>query len=138
MEKCTTETGIGDTHYEFIETVRDCYLYQYTLELTRGRSSNTPSCIDLILIFSNEEDIISDINLDSSLVKSDHSVIMFTTFNSYVSGSGDPKTRYKYEKGDYVNMSEFLKIDWDEFLGQKDIDSQWSSYSEKLSEAREI
>ena len=59
------------------------------------------------------------------------------TFNSYVSGSGAPKTRYKYDKGDYVNMSEFQKIDWDEFLGQKDIDSQWSSFREKLSEASE-
>ena len=42
-----------------------------------------------------------------------------------------------YDKGDYVNMSEFLKIDWDEFLGQKDIASQWSSFREKLSEASE-
>ena len=80
--------------------------------------------------------MISDINLDSPLGKSDHSVIMFT-FNSYVSGSGAPKTRYKYDKGDYVNMSEFLKIDWDGFLGQKDIDSQWSLFREKLSEASE-
>ena len=133
-KNCTTETGIGDTQYEFIETVRDCYLYQHILEPTRGRGSNTPSCIDLI--FSNEEGMISDINLDSPLAKSDHSVIMFT-FNSCVSGSGAPKTRYKYDKGDYKNMSEFLKIDWDEFLGQKDIDSQWSSFREKLSEASE-
>ena len=49
----TTETGIGDSKYEFIETVRDCYFYQHIQEPTRGRGSNTPSCIDLI--FSNEE-----------------------------------------------------------------------------------
>ena len=89
LKNYTTETGIGDTQYEFIETVRDCYLYQHILEPTRSRGSNTPSCIDLI--FYNEEGMISDINLDSPLGKSDHSVIMFT-FNSYVSGSGAPKT----------------------------------------------
>ena len=54
--------------------------------------------------------MISDINLDSLLGKSNHSVIMFT-FNSYVSGSCAPKTRYKYDKGDDVNINEFLKID---------------------------
>ena len=57
--------------------------------------------------------MISGINLDSPLGKSNHSVIMFT-FNFYVIGSGAPKTRYKYDKGDYVNMNEFLKIDWSE------------------------
>ena len=69
----TTETDIGDSQYEFIETVRDCFYYQHIKEPTRGRGSNTHSCIDLV--FSNEECMISDINLESPLGKSDHSVI---------------------------------------------------------------
>ena len=79
----TTETGIGYSQYKFIETVRDCFYYQHIKEPTRGRGINTSSCIELV--FFNEECMISDINLESPLGKSDHSVISFT-FNSYISG----------------------------------------------------
>ena len=69
--------------------------------------------------------------------KSDHSLISFT-FNSYVSNNDAPNTKYKYDKGDYVNMDEFLRIDWDEFLNLKDINLQWSSFRKKLSEASDL
>ena len=70
-----TESNQCDSQYEFIETVRDCYLYQHIQEPTRGRGSNIPSCIDLN--FTNEEGMIRDINFDSRLGKSDHSVMLF-------------------------------------------------------------
>ena len=37
-----------------------------------------------------------------------------------------------------MNMDEFMRIDLDEFLNQKDINLQWSSFREKLSEASDM
>ena len=124
-----TESNQGDSQYEFIETVRDCYLYQHIQEPTRGRGSNIPSCIDLL--FTNEEGMISEINLDSPLGKSDHSLISFQ-FNSYISANSAPKTRYKYDKGNYSEMKDFLDINWDEYLENENIDTQWTLFCDKL------
>ena len=100
-----TESNQGDSQYEFIVTVRDCYLYQHIQEPTRSRRSNIPPSIDLI--FTNEKGMISDINLDSPLGKSDHTVMLFQ-FNVYSSSNNAPKTCYKYDKGNYNNMNDFL------------------------------
>ena len=81
--------------------------------------------------------MISDINLDSPLGKSDHSVIIFQ-FNAYISANNAPKTRYKYDKGDYNSMKDFLNINWDEYLGNEDIDTQWLLFCDKLQTGSEM
>ena len=77
------------------------------------------------------------INLESLLGKSDHSVITFT-FNSYITSKATQKTRYIYDKGDYVNMKKKINIDWNEWLADNDIISQWSTFRSKLEEAGEL
>ena len=62
FDSYTTEEGPSDLQYEFIETIRDCYLYQHILHSTRGRGYNSPSCIDLV--FTNEKRMISDVCID--------------------------------------------------------------------------
>lgn len=42
--------------YKFIDTIRDCYLFQHIEEATRRRGSDKPSVLDLI--FSNEEGMV--------------------------------------------------------------------------------
>ena len=44
---CATNRRPGDNQYEFIETARDCFLYQHILEPTGGRGTNEPSCLDV-------------------------------------------------------------------------------------------
>ena len=41
-------------------------------------------------------------------------------------------------KGDYINMDKFLRIDWEDAFGEKDINTQWTLFREKLSEASDI
>ena len=89
------------------------------------------------ILFTNEEGMISEMNLDSPLGKSDNSVITFQ-FNSYVSGNNAPKTRYKYNKGDYNTMKDFLNINWDEYLGNEDIDAQWALFCDKFQAASDL
>lgn len=61
--------------FKFIESIRDCFLYQHVISPTRGRGSDNPSVIDLVL--TSEEEIISELNINPPLGKSDHSVIDF-------------------------------------------------------------
>ena len=38
-----------DKEFKFIEKLRDCYLVQHLTEPTRGRGTNEPSLLDLVL-----------------------------------------------------------------------------------------
>ena len=60
---------------QFIETIRDCYLYQHLLEPTRSRSTDNLSLIDLVL--TNEVMQVSDIEYYALLGKRDQCVITF-------------------------------------------------------------
>lgn len=95
-----------------METVRNCHLHQHILEPTRGMGCNTPSCIDII--FTNEDGMIRDIK-ESPLGKSDHSVVRFQ-FNTYITSNDNLKTRYEYDKGDYISMKICLNINYDGYL----------------------
>ena len=56
----------------FLETIKDCFVYHYVTEYTRCRGKDNPSLIDLI--FTNEEAQVSMMEHHASLGKSDHSV----------------------------------------------------------------
>jgi hypothetical protein len=130
----SSEKGPGDVNYEFLETIRDCYLHQHILEPTRGRGEAKPTTIDLL--FSNEEGMVDNIEIQPPLGKSDHSVITFD-FRGYVENQNKNKVRYKYDKADYKEMHKILDIDWKKLLSDKCIDEQWSLFTSRLSEAVE-
>ena len=67
--------------YKFIECLRDCYWTQNLEEITRARIDSNPGLLDLILC--NSEDIVTEIENESPLGKSDHSVLVYT-FRCYV------------------------------------------------------
>ena len=68
----TMTTGVGETHIAslFVESVRDSYFVQHVTKPTRIRKGNEPSVLDLI--FTNEEDMVSELDYLSSIGKSDH------------------------------------------------------------------
>ena len=53
---------------EFIETISDCYIYQYLLKPTHNWSTDNPSLTDLVL--TNEAMQVSDIEYHAPLNKS--------------------------------------------------------------------
>ena len=71
---CENESTTSQ-EFKFIECVRDCFLTQHVTKPTRWRRSDKLHVLDLIM--SNEEEIISDIEYQSPLGKSDHCVIQF-------------------------------------------------------------
>ena len=104
-ENCSsTNKNPTNINFQFAERTKDCYLYQHITECTRQRGSDNPSTLDLI--FSNEEDMVSDIKIEAPLGKSDHSIIYFT-FNCTTETS-PPEIKTIYQKGDYEKMKNIL------------------------------
>ena len=120
-------------NYQFAECIKDCYLYQHINEPTRQRGSDTPSTLDLI--FTNEEDMISNIKIDAPLGKSDHSVIHFD-YNC-TTEKPPPQIKTIYQKGDYNKMKSLLShYDWEDLKQHSnDINKQWNMFKTRFLEA---
>jgi hypothetical protein len=65
------------------------------------------------LVFTTEEGVLENLNINPPLGKSDHSVIEMECNLRYISDN-KKKTRYKYDKGDYSKLAELLDVNWDE------------------------
>ena len=91
----TNNSDCVDKEFNFIETIRDCYLYQHVTTPTRGRGSDKPSVLDLV--FSNEEGIVDRVEILAPLGKSDHAVIT-TRINCRYDDSAYTKVRYHYDE----------------------------------------
>ena len=69
--------ALPPTHFAhmFLNIVHDCLLFQHVTHPTRYRQGYTPSTLDLVL--TNEEGMISDLEYQPGLGKSDHVVLRF-------------------------------------------------------------
>ena len=67
---------------KFIETIRDCYLYQHLQEPTHTSGNDGPSLIDLVL--TDEVMQVSNTAYHALLGRSDHSVITFKLNSSFM------------------------------------------------------
>ena len=133
----TTTCSENSTEAKFIETIRDCFLYQHVENTTRKRGNDEPSLLDLIL--SDEEMQVSDISHLPPLGKSDHCLVNFK-YHCYLDYT-KPKERYQFLKGDYTEMRTYLtKANWVEeyaSLGDKSsVEDLWLSLKGKLTELR--
>ena len=111
----------------FIECIRDSFLFQHITEPTRHRGTDNPSTLDLVL--TNEENLISNINIESPLGASDHSLISFCV--DCCTPQSEPKIKVIYDKGDYSKIkNELNKLDW-EILFQNhedNVNMQWELF----------
>ena len=71
---CTA--SVNSLDFSFLEATRDAYLIQHLDRPTMGRGSDKPSTLDLLL--TDQEANIVEIQTDSPLGKSDHSLISAT------------------------------------------------------------
>ena len=138
-------TNWNTTHNEeskeakFIETVRDCYLYQHITKPTRYRGSDEPSVIDLI--FTEEAAQISELEYQPPLDKSDHCVLTFD-FHCYIDYA-KPRSRFAYEKANYDEIKKQLQEDsnWSheiiENSEKHSIEELWTLFKEKILELRD-
>ena len=90
-----SSTNMNETHFasQFLECVRDSFLYQHVRECTRYRAGDEPSVLDLL--FTNEENMINSITYKPGLGKSDHLQLEFS-FNCYTESSLDCFKKYNF------------------------------------------
>ena len=114
----------NNEEFLFVEELRASYLYQHVEEATRGRGTNEPHILDLII--TNEEHMVDNIEVNSPLGKSDHSVIEYT-YNCYTDRKINDEAKYMYDRGNYDEMRKDLsRRDWNTILGTLDVDGQWN------------
>ena len=130
---CTT--GETSESFKFLEAVRDSFLHQHVSEPTRGRGTDTPSCIDLV--FTNEPDTIEPVTLQAPLGKSDHALLVITVNCKKQTHSGQAKPNYK--RGNYDRLRQQLDIDWDSVMAplENNVEDLWQSLKSRIEEAVE-
>ena len=83
---------------------------QHVTDPTRGRGSNNPNILDLIL--SNDEDIIGVVESLSPLGRSDHCILTFEILCTIKLNNYTKRRKY-YKNADFDRMRiEFSKIVW--------------------------
>ena len=126
-------TGKDDMSDNFIEAVRDAFLYQVVEENTRSRVDQNPSLIDLILV--NDENMIEEVKYAEPIGRSDHCVLDFIVkVNRWNTNQGKETFRYNYKKANFKDLKEALSIDWEICLGEKSCKEMTEEFMNILEE----
>ena len=96
----------------FIECLRDNFSYQHVNSPTRGRGSDMPHLLDLVM--TNNEQMLTDIDHMSPLGKGDHSILSLK-LNCYSKINTYSKLKIYYDKADYDSTKKELN------------DTQWTN-----------
>lgn len=118
--------------YDFLESIRDAFLYQHVKNPTRYRIDQEPHILDLI--FTNEEGMIDDLEIEPPLGKSDHSVLTFTFIVETVT-EPSKTTKYMLNKGDYNKLRDQMRTDWTTLLENKSANECWEIIANKIHKA---
>ena len=92
-------------------------LSQHVKDVSRFRGDNKPSRVDLV--FANEEDMISEMEYQSPLGKSDHKVLVFQADITVKRNIKLDKKRI-YKKANLEGMVEDMNLDWETTLNNKE------------------
>ena len=131
-ETMTTNTCENSPETEFVEGVKDLFLFQHVFKPTRYREGSEPSVLDLIL--TNEEEMITDVLYSPGLGKSDHVVLNFDFICEVELKTRTQKQEtLNYNKGKYIALNhELSMVQWS-VLDDMDVQLSWNCFTEKLS-----
>ena len=126
-------TSVNENHVasQLLECVRDCFMYQHVAEPTRFRIGEISSILDLI--FTNEENMISELKYMAGLGKSDHLQLTFN-FNCYIEVKRHFFKKHNFFKGKYTELANDLStIDWDGVFNGLDLSDSWDILTDKIT-----
>jgi hypothetical protein len=116
----------------FMDTTLDNFLHQHVDKPTRYRENDSPSTIDLV--FTNEDDMVEDIDYNSALGLSDHLTLLIK-YNCYWSQEKQTKKVKLYHKADYGSMKESLnQIDWPVVMEDKNYEESCKTLEDILND----
>ena len=111
----------------FMEFVRDSFLFQHVMQPTHYRAQQTPTLIDLL--FSNEENMISNLRHCSPVGKSHHQCLYF----DFVCSSSIPNRntkRYNFRKADFNKMKKLVSDEkLSESIEGQSVEEAWKTIS---------
>ena len=109
------------------------FLYQHVLEPTRFRDGHAPSVLDLL--FTNEEDMISNLNYEPGLEASDYCLLSFD-LNCYIQTESIRNSVYNFNKGDFCKMKELYdNIDCVACLSHRAVEDAWIFFHDLIMSA---
>jgi len=97
--------GPGHSAVAFLDIVNDAFLFQHCLEPTHSRPGQVPNTLDLV--FTDEEEMIGDLEYTTPLGKSHHVIIQFS-LTCRTRPKNTAATVYRYYKADYAGMYSYL------------------------------
>lgn len=116
----------------FVECIRDTFLHQHVSFPTRFREGQTPTLDDLV--FTNETEMIDNLDQLDPLGASDHIGLSFITkFDTNTPPT--IKTVSNYNKGNYTAMKDMLSIDWDDELRGLSVQEMTDRINEAITSA---
>ena len=115
----------------FFGNTQDLHLVQNILECTRFREGCKPSKLDYV--FTDEENLVDNLQYQSPLGKSDHVCLTWDLTVLRQIDTATNTTKRNYWKGDYTKInSELNNTNWLEILGTGSVDSMWTAFRDKI------
>ena len=129
---CSTSENSKD--FIFLETIKDAFFEQHVKQPTRGRGSDRPSTLDLMI--TKNDDVLEEVTIEAPLGRSDHAVLKASLLCNY-EPKPVKKTRFLYDQADYSKLKGLLPKNWDSILKDKDqsVNDMWNIFKEKVTAA---
>ena len=109
--------GANQETTNFLEGIRDAYMYQHVKQPTRQRGDHHQHTLDLVL--SNELDMVDELNYGPPIGKSPHAVLKWRV-RCYCEVKVDRKEIVQYHNGDYEGLNRYIdRQDWTTLLDGK-------------------
>ncbi|XP_069103752.1 uncharacterized protein [Argopecten irradians] len=117
--------------YKLIHCLQDNFLSQVIEHPTRWRGNDTPHILDLVI--TNNEHIISSVDYQSPLGKSDHNVLI-VKIDCQKSTKTTSRTRKCYNKANYDKLNEEINaVNWRQELKEDHtIEENWELFRNKI------
>lgn len=123
-ELMTNTTAAIDRNFRFVESIKDCFLQQHVNKNTRGRGSDTPSLLDLVI--TKQDSPAPELDYLAPLGKSDHCIIQ-VEFNVKIKLRKYQQKRFNYRKGNFTLLRNKLNIEWEERVQDSlGVEESWS------------
>ena len=119
----------------FIECIEDSLLMQHVTQPTRYRENQSPTLDDLI--FTNDDQTLSDLQHIHHLGASDHLMLNFNINFNFDKPKLINKTKLNFLKADLPKMKQMLQVDWEAELQGKTAEEAYNTFLTRYNTAVE-
>ena len=134
----TSESSKVDANHiatKFLKATKDHFYTQHQKTPTRYRKGQQSNTLDLV--FTNNDELITDIKTEAPLGKSDHVCLIIELSIVKIESKSKPFRNYK--KTDEMKLKEELrKHNWEDLLRFKNVNETWDTIKDNINNAIEV